>query len=190
MGQNQTDVREDRREAFYEERARACASSYQGADRLAVEATFGMVYTYDLLHQIVSRNLAEFGLSKSTLSILMLLRQGEPEGMLLRDLGELMLVSRANITGLIDHLQSNGYVKRVVDRQDRRARYAQLTEKGRELVDRYAPIHYRGITELLKDLTGEEKEMLIALLRKTRSSLRANGAAWVAGNTVCQVARG
>lgn len=176
MGQNQTDVREDRREAFYEERARQSGFFYPGFDRLSVESTLGIVHTYDLLHQIVSKTLAEFGLSKSTLNILMLLKDGKPEGMLLRDLGELMLVSKANITGLIDHLQAKGYVKRVVDSQDRRARYARLTSVGRELVDRYAPVHYRMISELMNDLSPGEKETLIALLRRTRSSLRANAA--------------
>jgi MarR family transcriptional regulator, 2-MHQ and catechol-resistance regulon repressor len=176
LDQNQTHVQEDRREAYYADRASRCASLYSGADQLSIEAVFGMVYTYDLLHQTVSRVLAEYGLSKSTLSILMLLKQAEPEGMLLRDLGELMLVSKANITGLIDHLQSKGYVKRVVGSEDRRARYARLTKSGNELVERYAPVHYQNITEYLKDLTREEKERLIALLRKVRASVRANGA--------------
>lgn len=189
MGQNQTDVREDRREAFYEERARDCASRFPGCDRLSLEAIFGVVYTYDLLHQIMSRNLAEIGLSKSTLNILMLLRDGEPEGMLLRDLGELMLVSKANITGLIDHLQAKGFVKRVVDTQDRRARFAQLTAEGHALVERYAPTHYQNITELLRGLTAEEKETLIALLRETRSSLRSSAAVPLESSAARQAAR-
>jgi MarR family 2-MHQ and catechol resistance regulon transcriptional repressor len=136
-----------------------------------------MLYTYDLLHQIMSRRLSEYGLSRSTFNILMLLKQGEPQGMLLSDLGELMLVSRANITGLIDHLEGRGYVRRVVDEKDRRARFAQLTEHGKRVVERYAPVHFRIITELLRDLSGEEKEALVALLHKTRESLRSHAAA-------------
>ncbi len=83
--------------------------------------------------------MADYGLSKSTLNILMLLRHGPADGMQLHDLGELLLVSRANITGLIDHLEEKGYVKRVVDAGDRRARYARITKKAEALLDRIHP---------------------------------------------------
>jgi MarR family transcriptional regulator, 2-MHQ and catechol-resistance regulon repressor len=134
----------------------------------------------------MSRNLAEFGLSKSTLNVLMLLKHGQPEGMLLRDLGDLMLVSKANITGLIDHLEQKGFVRRVVGARDRRARFAQLTKEGKDLLELYAPTHYRNIKELLKDLTVEEKELLISLLRKTRKSLAANAGTRMTENSECQ----
>lgn len=178
---------EDRREAFYRDRVRSCAPGCPDFDRASVEATFGIFYTYDVYHQIMSRNLAEFGLSKSTLNILMLLKHGQPQGMLLRELGDLMLVSKANITGLIDHLEHQGYVKRVVGERDRRARFAQLTKEGKDLLELYAPTHYRNIKELLKDLTVEEKELLISLLRKTRRSLVAHAGASIAQNSECQV---
>jgi MarR family transcriptional regulator, 2-MHQ and catechol-resistance regulon repressor len=164
-------VSEDRREAFYQERMREHGPRYPEFDLLATETAVSLLYTYDLFHQTVSRYLAEFGLSKSTFNILMVLWHAKPEGVLLHDLGELLLVSRANITGLMDHLEEKGYVKRVVDAHDRRARFARLTRKGEELLDQYAPVHYRNIAELLKDLTAEDKETLIMLLKKMRSSL-------------------
>jgi MarR family transcriptional regulator, 2-MHQ and catechol-resistance regulon repressor len=169
-------VSEDRREAFYHKGLRQWGPSYPGFDLHTIETALSLLYTYDLFHQITGRYFAGFGLSKSTFNIMMLLRHGSPEGMLLHDLGELLLVSRANITGLVDHLEQKGYVKRVVDTQDRRARFARLTKKGEELLDRFLPVHFRNITGLLKDLTAKEKEMLIELLKKTRSSLTKNEA--------------
>jgi MarR family 2-MHQ and catechol resistance regulon transcriptional repressor len=167
-------VSEDLREAFYHERVRKCGPRYAGFDLLSTETVLNLLYTYDVLHQITGRYMADFGLSKSTLNVLMLLRCGGPEGTLLHDLGELLLVSRANITGLIDSLEEKGYVKRVVDEQDRRARFARLTRKGEELLDQVMPIHFRNIVELLKDLSEHEKELLITLLKKLRQSLIAH----------------
>jgi MarR family 2-MHQ and catechol resistance regulon transcriptional repressor len=118
--------------------------------------------------------MADFGLSKSSLNILMLLRHGPPEGMQLHDLGELLLVSRANITGLIDHLEQKGYVKRVVDANDRRVRYARITRKAEALLDEFMPLHYQNINTLTQDLTNGEKETLLALLKKMRASLTAH----------------
>ncbi|MDQ2777632.1 MAG: MarR family transcriptional regulator [Acidobacteriota bacterium] len=165
---------EDRREAFYHERIRQCGPQYAGFDLLSAETALNLLYTYDVFHQVTGRYMADFGLAKSAFNILMLLRHAQPEGMLLHDLGELLLVSRANITGLIDHLEEKGYVKRVVDVHDRRARFARLTKEGAELLDSFAPVHYKRMTELLKDLTNEEKRSLVLLLKKTRGSLMAH----------------
>lgn len=153
---------------------REAGPAYEGFDPSSSQIAVGLLHTYDLLHRSVSKYATTYGLSKSTLNVLMLLRHGPVEGMQLHDLGELLLVSRANMTGLIDHLEHNGYVKRVVDHTDRRARYARITRRGEALLDNFMPEHYRRIRKLLQDLSTEEKEILIHLLRKTRASICAH----------------
>lgn len=165
---------QDRRETYYHDRVRDAGSRYPGFEVASVEAYLSFLYANDVLSQVVNRCMSEYGLSKSTVNILMLLRHGPPEGMQLHDLGELLLVSRANITGLIDHLEQKGYVKRVVDAQDRRARYARITSKAEALLDEFMPVHYQTIKTLLQDLTGEEKFTLISLLKKVRGSVNAH----------------
>ena len=165
---------EDRRETYYHNRVRDAGSRYAGFDLASVETYLGFLYANDVLSQVVNRCMSEYGLSKSTVNILMLLRHGPPEGMQLHDLGELLLVSRANITGLMDHLEEKGYVNRVVDTQDRRARYARITSKAEALLDEFMPVHYQTIKALLQDLTGEEKLTLIRLLKKVRESVNAH----------------
>jgi MarR family 2-MHQ and catechol resistance regulon transcriptional repressor len=166
----------DKREDFYHQRIRESGPFYPGFELTTVEAALGVSLTYDLLHQCLARYMSEYGLSKSTLNILLILRHGPAEGMLLHDLGELLLVSRANITGLIDHLEEKGYVNRVVDSSDRRARFARITEKAEMLLDEFMPGHNFKQGELLKDLSGEDKRELTRLLKKMRASLHANAA--------------
>ncbi|MGA8029810.1 MAG: MarR family transcriptional regulator [Bryobacteraceae bacterium] len=166
----------DRREEYYHQRVREAGPKYPGFDLLSVQTALDLLYTYDIFHQLTSRYMAEYGLSKSTLNILMLLRHGPSRGMQLHDFGELLLVSKANITGLIDHLEEKGCVTRVVDAEDRRARYARITKKGEALLDEFIPIHYRTLKNLLQDLTASEKEKLLWLMKKMRSSLRAQAA--------------
>lgn len=165
---------EDPREAYYEERLRLSGLSYENFDRPSAEIALSLLYTCDVLHQIVSRYMAEHGLSKSTVNILAILRHGPEEGMQLHDLGELLLVSRANITGLIDHLEEKGLVKRVVDASDRRARLARITRKGEAVLDQFMPTHFRNVQALLQDLTDEDKRTLPGLLKKVRASLSAH----------------
>jgi MarR family 2-MHQ and catechol resistance regulon transcriptional repressor len=164
-------VPDDHRESFYHQRVSECGPSYAGFDLLSTRTSLDLLYTYDVFHQATARYMADYGLSKSTLNILLLLRHGPGKGMQLHELGDLLLVSRANITGLIDSLQDRGWVRRVVDDNDRRVRYARITEKAESLLEEFMPVHYRHLTTLLQDLNGEEKETLSALLRKARRSI-------------------
>jgi MarR family transcriptional regulator, 2-MHQ and catechol-resistance regulon repressor len=147
---------------------------YANFDLCSSEATVNLLYTYDVLHQVASRYMAEYGLSKSTINILALLHNGPAKGMQLHDLGALLLVSRANITGLMDHLEQKGYVTRAVDSHDRRARLAQITETGEALLADFMPTHHANINLLLRDLTNGEKESLVSLLKKMRASVSAH----------------
>ncbi len=167
---------QDRREAYYHNRLKEAGPSYPDFDLLSLQIALDLLYTYDIFHQVTAQYMASFGLSKSTLNILMLVRHGPPEGMQLHDLGELLLVSRANITGLIDHLEQKGYVKRVIDVTDRRARYARLTKKAEALLDDFMPLHFRNIKALMHDLSSSDKELLMALLKKMRMSFAAHSA--------------
>lgn len=176
---------QDRREAFYHECVREAGPQYPGFDLASTQIALDLLYTYDVFHQLTGRYMARYGLSKSTLNILMVLRHGTADGMQLHDLGELLLVSRANITGLIDHLEKRGYVKRVVNTNDRRARYARITRKGEELLDEFIPVHYCNIKRLLQDLKTEEKESLVELLRRTRASLVAHSEALRNNGAAC-----
>lgn len=167
-------MQNDRRESYYHDRLRQSGPRYGDFDLSSAELTLSLLHTYDLLLQSLGRLMAEYGLSKSTLNILMLLRHGPAEGMQLHDLGELLLVSRANITGLMDHLEQKGYVKRVIDAHDRRARYARITKKAEALLDEFMPIHYRRMKALLQDVSTEEKGTLVHLLQKVRTSIAAH----------------
>jgi MarR family 2-MHQ and catechol resistance regulon transcriptional repressor len=140
----------------------------------SAEIALSLIHTCDVFQQMVSRYMAEYGLSKSTLNILTILRHGPEEGMQLHDLGELLLVSRANITGLIDHLEGKELVKRVVDSHDRRARLAKITKKGEALLDEFMPIHFRNLRNLLEGLSGDEKTALAQLLKAVRVSVAKN----------------
>ena len=167
-------MRVDRREEYYHTRVKESGPQYVGFDLSSAEILLSLRYTEDVLQQACSPILGRYGLSKSSVNVLMLLRHGPAEGMQLHDLGDLLLVSRANITGLIDHLEQKEYVTRVVDPSDRRARFARITTKGMELLDTFMPLHYKNVKSMLEGLSEAEKGMLLGLLKKTRESIAAH----------------
>jgi MarR family 2-MHQ and catechol resistance regulon transcriptional repressor len=164
-------VLQGQRHSFYRSLLRDEGPRYEGFDLHSSRVVLDLAFTYEALHQILARYMADFGLSKSSYNILMLLRNGPKEGMQLHDLGEMLMVSRANITGLIDSLEERGCVKRIVDETDRRVRYAQITPVGQKLLDDFAPIHFKNLGILMQGLSSEEKDALAKLLGKVRGSL-------------------
>jgi MarR family 2-MHQ and catechol resistance regulon transcriptional repressor len=79
-----------------------------------------------------------------------------------------LITSRANITGLVDHLEHKGYVRRVMSTHDRRARLAKLTKRGEALIDELIPAQHARGTAFFSALTIDELRQFTALLKKLR----------------------
>ena len=162
---------DDRRKAFYDRHFEVSTVRYKPFDEVAARLTVELTLTCDMISQTVARYMGEFGLSKSTFNILMLLRSGPTEGMPLHQLGQLLLVSRANVTGLINHLEEMGHVTREVSLSDRRVRYARITQKAEALLDLLTPLHFANLKKLLIGLPGADKQALRALLKRVRDGV-------------------
>ncbi len=159
-----------RREKLYEEILQRRTSTGQQPDRNALAASVNLALTYEVHESYLWRPLGTHGLARSSFYVLMLLRHAQPEGLQLSEIGELLITSRANVTGLVDHLEQKGYVRRVVDSHDRRARLAKLTKKGEMLIDDVMPAHIERSVAFFSNLTVDEVQQLIQLLKKLRQS--------------------
>jgi MarR family 2-MHQ and catechol resistance regulon transcriptional repressor len=133
-------------------------------------ASINLALSGDVHESYLWRPLGACGLARSSFYILLLLRYAQPEGLQLSEIGELLITSRANITGLVDHLEQKGYVKRVIGTHDRRARLAKLTKKGETLIDEIMPAHVERSIAFFSNLTLNEVQQLTELLKKIRQS--------------------
>ena len=86
----------------------------------------------------------------------------------MHELGELLLVSRANITGLVGCLERRGLVERAVSREDRRVRLVRLTKAGGRLLEKILPRHYSGVRDALEGMSDRSKADLSKLLMRLR----------------------
>lgn len=94
-------------------------------------------------------------------------------------LAEQLLLTRFNVTRLVDRLDKAGLVARQKMREDRRGAYAVLTDKGRALRRRMWPAYRTGIVDLFdRHLSAAEHA---ALQRMLRNVLETNRAAVPAG---------
>lgn len=130
-----------------------------------------LLCTYDVLDTYLSRRLAAYGLSRSAYNLLMILKASGEGGRPLHEIGELLLTSRANVTGLVDCLEHKGLVQRVPDKNDRRSRLAVLTDDGHALVGDVGPGYAECMRQVLDGLTPPEKQTLTELLVRLRESV-------------------
>jgi MarR family transcriptional regulator, 2-MHQ and catechol-resistance regulon repressor len=160
------------REQFYEQRACAETDRYPDKDPASVRLLLNLIGTFDVAERLLARRLAPHGLSPSSFNVLMILRQ-HPEGCAMSAMSDLLLVSRANITGLIDSLEERGLVQRTACVADRRSKMGTLTEAGRKLLEEMLPDHYAYIRSMLEGFPEDEKSQLTVLLARMRSAMQA-----------------
>lgn len=135
---------------------------------LSIRTVIELTSTYDTMAEIFSQHFARFGLSQPRFNALIQLRMAGDRGLTQSELGQLMLVSRANISGLVERLERDGLVGRQSDPGDKRALRVYITDRGQELMEKFLPIHNDFVSRALSSLTDSEMETLQSLLTKIK----------------------
>jgi DNA-binding MarR family transcriptional regulator len=76
-----------------------------------------------------------------------------------------MIVSKQNMTGMVNRLRASGYLERNEDPSDLRSSRVVLTRRGRNVVEKLRPAYERWYAELVAGLDGMDvTERTIAAL--------------------------
>jgi DNA-binding MarR family transcriptional regulator len=133
--------------------------------------------------------LAGFGLTGPQWANLHTLSDAPPEGLRLSEISKRLRVTEGNITGVVDRLVESGLVERLPHAEDRRVIFARLTQNGRELYDKVAPVFLRRLAELFSVLSDSEKEALAETLEELTLQVAAAGEADSNGGPVAPAAK-
>ena len=148
------------------------AQEYPELDPSACEAFLHLLRTGDEAFLYTEQNLTEHGISPGRFGVLMLLwgdcQDPEPNthGRTPAELADQSNVTRATMTGLIDTLERDGFVKRTADTADRRMMRVALTRKAEKFLERLLPGHFRRMAALINPLSQTERKTLVKLLNK------------------------
>jgi DNA-binding MarR family transcriptional regulator len=139
----------------------------------AHEALLNVVLTGTLLAKEGDRVLRSFGLTDAQFNVLMLLKYQSNGGEINQTiLGNMLLVNRSNVTGLIDRLEQAGWVKRTADSSDRRVNQVKLTSDGEHVLERAEKAYSVRVNEIMASLSSEEDIHLCSMLERVRKRLR------------------
>ena len=157
----------DKREAHYLNRLRHHGEKYPDFHRPTVELLVNLYYTSDVIESRLAREFEPHNLSAASVNALVILSRCEG-GCPMHELGELLLVSRANVTGLVDCLERKGLVQRTQVPGDRRVKLLTLTAAGTQFLEDFLPGHYARVRALLRGMGNKDKAELSRLLLKLR----------------------
>jgi MarR family transcriptional regulator, 2-MHQ and catechol-resistance regulon repressor len=144
------------------------SSSSRSGRGLLKELSIGVWVRFLRAHTIISteirRKVSRKGLTLPQLYVLTTL--GLQGDMPLGRLGRELMVSKGNITPIVDHLERDGLVVRDQDSKDRRRIWVRLTENGKELLGEILSAYEEEFVPLMSRLSQEELKQLSHLLKK------------------------
>lgn len=112
------------------------------------------------------------GITRSQWWVLSQLSRHVSSGMLQTELARDLDVGKVTVGGLIDRLEVAGYVRRVPDRVDRRAKRIVVTPQGRDILDQMVTVG-RGLNEIiLAGLAPAEIEAAERALEVMKDNIR------------------
>lgn len=132
-----------------------------------------IVSTYKVMQRSLTEVLAEEGLTQPQFYALRVIARHGPTPM--KTLSDGLSVTAANITGIVDRLESKGLIERTASRKDRRATIICLTSKGRALQEDVAKKYAKFVQKALQKFTTEEQETLRNLLAKLQEEMASSG---------------
>ena len=90
----------------------------------------------------------------------------EDDNILISRLAEKVALDKATLTGILDRLERDGYVKRVYGKKDRRSVAIKLTEKAIGLKDELERIYNETNKYFLSKLTENEYNVFQSIISK------------------------
>jgi len=85
------------------------------------------------------------------------------------DLIDKMLSTSGNMTVVIKNMERDGYINRMSDPADKRSSIISLTDKGRSLIEKILPEHFRHLSDIFSVLTEDDQKELIRILNKFKN---------------------
>lgn len=147
----------------------AAAVEFDVANRLF----FRLYQCSNLMHKNGTRYMTGFGSTTQQWAVLGALARPlvREKGMTVKELIAFLLLSRQNLTAVIDRLEAREWIERVRDQVDKRSRRIRLTEEGERTWAQMLSAIETFYTAALKDLTHSDQVLLCQMLDRLKTTL-------------------
>lgn len=135
------------------------------------ETILKMVRASEVLVKAGDRFFKQYGVTTTQYDVLVIIKYSE-NGITQSDLGDRRVVSRSNITGIIDRLEKLGYVVREGSANDRRVKYLKITRKGEDLIKRVEDKYFDNLKQVVRFLSDKDKDNLREITEKIERGVK------------------
>lgn len=134
---------------------------------------FRLYQCSNLLHKNGTRHVERFGATTQQWAVLGALTRPlvRVRGMSVKDLIGFLMLSRQNLTAVLDRLEARGWIERVKAPEDGRARLIRLTEEGERMWAQMQESIAAFYAAALAPLDPAERKQLVIALEHLRNGL-------------------
>ena len=93
---------------------------------------------------------------------------GDTDGMTCKDIGDITLITKGTLTGVVDRLEHKDLVERWSVEGDGRKTIVALTRQGKRVYQREFPRHIEFLKEKFDDLSAQDRKRAIDALQKIK----------------------
>jgi MarR family transcriptional repressor of emrRAB len=136
------------------------SEQFPGFDHSTVRMIAALSNTYHILQSVMERAFSVYGITPQSFDVMIALYVMKDRGCLLGEIGDLLMVSPANVTGLVEGLVKKGMATRLEDPVDRRKRLAEITPRGIAFLEMLIPASAEFFKEVFASITTEDKRQL------------------------------
>ena len=145
-------------------------------DKLELRVWLRLLSCANRIEQDVRQELrSAFGMTLPRFDLLSQLERA-PAGLTMGELSRRLMVTRGNVTGLIDRLVDEGLVERTPMPGDRRANIVRLTDEGATAFREMLPNHEAAIAARLGTMRRSDLRQLQTLLGRLKDRLQDKAA--------------
>jgi DNA-binding MarR family transcriptional regulator len=106
-----------------------------------------------------------YGLTFPQYNVLRVLDGSETGQNTITNIGKVLLVTGANMTGIAKRLEKNGFLIRRGDPKDERVTLLEITPKAKQTLTNISESKDKNIERYMQDFTDDEKDSLLKSLR-------------------------
>jgi len=138
--------------------------------------------THDLTREVLAtadvflreslRLFRPYGLTAAQYNVLNVLA-GSEAGLSQRELGDVLVVDRSNVTGLLDRMEKSGWVRRSDDPTDRRVFRVTLTPKGMSLWAKVSERHDQVMEQISRAIDHKQAKVALLVMKQLQSGARS-----------------
>ena len=125
-----------------------------------------LVRTYQGFVDYSAPHIQSLGLTAPQFDVIATLGNQPP--MTCKDLCEKTLITKGTLTGILERLETKGYIKKFSNTEDGRSYKTGLTKEGQKVFDKAFPSHLKHLDEAFKKLSKKDIEATTMQLKSLR----------------------